>query len=235
MPPEELWVPYEAMGVDFARHAEDSAYNAHYDRPAVLAALGPVAGRQVLDAACGPGLYAETLLAGGAEVTGFDASGLMVDLARKRVGDRAHIDQARLGEVLPYPDAAFDLAICALAIHHVTDRMSAFAELQRVLRPGGALVVSTSHPTADWLRCGESYFDQVLETEIWSSALGDHPVRWWREPLSALCTAALSAGLVIDLLDEPRPSESMRRQYPEDYAKLQREPGFLVLRLRKLR
>ena len=54
---EDLWDAYDRMGLSFQQHAADSAYNAHYDRPAVLAALGPVTGRQVLDAACGPGLY----------------------------------------------------------------------------------------------------------------------------------------------------------------------------------
>ena len=48
---EHLWDAYDRMGVSFAEHAADSAYNAHYDRPAVLAALGPVTGRRVLDAA----------------------------------------------------------------------------------------------------------------------------------------------------------------------------------------
>lgn len=53
---EDLWDAYDRMGVSFQQHAAGSAANAHYDRPAVLAALGPVSGR-VLDAACGPGLY----------------------------------------------------------------------------------------------------------------------------------------------------------------------------------
>jgi hypothetical protein len=54
------------MGSDYLRHAADSAHNAHYDRPAVLAALGPVSGRRVLDAACTPGLYTRELLDRGA-------------------------------------------------------------------------------------------------------------------------------------------------------------------------
>lgn len=230
---EDLWAPYQSMGVDFARHAEDSAYNAHYDRPAVLAALGPVRGLRLLDAGCGPGLYVAELLRAGALVTGFDASPLMVDLARQRVGEAAQIDLALLGEPLPYPDEAFDLAVCALTIHHVQDRATAFAELHRVLLPGGRLVVSTTHPTADWLRVGGSYFDQALETEVWGSALGDHEVSWWREPLSDLCRAAFSAGFVLDDLVEPKPVDSMRDRYPEEYEKLQHEPGFLVLGLRK--
>jgi len=39
------------MGPAFQEHAADSAYNAHYDRPAILAALGPIGGLRVLDAA----------------------------------------------------------------------------------------------------------------------------------------------------------------------------------------
>src|SRR4051794_31171236 len=155
------------MGAAFAEHAADGAYNAHYDRPAVLAVLGPVDGLAVLDAGCGPGLYGEELVDGGARVTGFDASQSMVDLARHRLGDRARIDRAVLGEPLPYADDAFDAAICALVIHHVADRAAAFAELHRVVHPGGVLVVSTVHPTADWLQLGGSYFDTVQETETW--------------------------------------------------------------------
>lgn len=230
----ELWLPYDDMGEDFARHAEDSAYNAHYDRPAVLAALGDVHGLRVLDAACGPGLYAEALLDAGATVVGFDASLLMVDLARRRLGDRATVDVARLGEPLPYADAAFDRAVCALAIHYVDDRPAAFAELYRVLRPGCSLVVSTQHPTADWLRKGGSYFDHVLETDMWRTPGEPQAVRFWREPLSSLCAAALGAGFVIDLVDEPLSAGTMRARYPEDDAKLRQEPGFLVLRLRRL-
>jgi 2-polyprenyl-3-methyl-5-hydroxy-6-metoxy-1,4-benzoquinol methylase len=79
---EDLWDAYDRMGLGFQQHAADSAANAHYDRPAVLAALGPVTGRQVLDGGCGPGLYLRELLERGAEVTAFDASPVMVGLAR---------------------------------------------------------------------------------------------------------------------------------------------------------
>lgn len=231
----DLWSAYDEMGYRYERHAASSAYNAHYDRPAVLAALGPVAGHRVLDAACGPGLHAESLLAAGAEVVGFDASQAMVDLARQRLGERAQIDLARLGEPLPYPAESFDSSICALAIHYVADRPAAFAEFYRVLRAGAALVVSTQHPTIDWLRKGGSYFDSVLETDTWHFSTGDMQVRFWREPLSRLCAAATGAGFVIDRLIEPRPTESMRELYPNDYDTLNREPGFLILDLRKLR
>jgi SAM-dependent methyltransferase len=102
---EDLWDSYDGMGLSFQQHAGGSAYNAHYDRPAVLAALGPLTGRRVLDAACGPGLYLRELLRRGAEVTALAASPVMVRLARQRTAGRVRIDQAALGEPLPYSDA----------------------------------------------------------------------------------------------------------------------------------
>jgi SAM-dependent methyltransferase len=230
---EQLWSAYDAMGRDYQDRAADSAYNAHYDRPAVLTALGPVRGLRVLDAACGPGLYTQELVARGAMVTAFDASPVMVDLARTRIADQAQVDHAVLGEPLPYADATFDLIVCALAIHYATDRAAAFADFYRVLRPGGALVISTQHPTTDWLRKGGSYFDVTLETDVWHTQTGDQPVRFWREPLSALCGAATGAGFLIEKVIEPLPADTMRGLYPEDYQKLTTEPGFLILRLVK--
>jgi SAM-dependent methyltransferase len=230
---EDLWDAYDRMGAGFLQHAADSAFNAYYDRPAVLAALGPVMGRKVLDAACGPGLYLDELLGRGAEVTAFDASPVMVDLARQRSAGRVRIDQAALGEPLPYPDGAFDLIVCALAIHYARDRAAAFVEFSRVLRPGGAAVVSTQHPVMDWLRKGGSYFQATLETDIWNMPSGEQPVHFWREPLSALCAAATDAGFLIEKLIEPVPAETMRERYPEDYDQLSKEPGFLILRLLK--
>jgi len=229
-----LWDTYDRMGLSFQQHAEDSAFNAHYDRPSVLAALGPVAGRRVLDAACGPGLYLRELLERGAEVTAFDASPVMVDLARQRTAGRVRVDRAALGEPLPYPDGAFDLVVCALAIHYASDRGAAFAEFCRVLRPGGAAVVSTQHPVMDWLRKGGSYFRTTLETDVWRMPSGDQAVHFWREPLSALCAAAADAGFLIQGLIEPVPAETMRERHPEEYERLSKEPGFLILRLLKL-
>jgi len=59
---------YDAFADAYETHAADAPYNALYDRPATLALLGPVDGRRVLDAACGPGFYLEELVAGGADV-----------------------------------------------------------------------------------------------------------------------------------------------------------------------
>ena len=61
---------YDVFAEEFLDHAQGGFYNAHYDRPACLALLGDVAGKRVLDAACGPGLYAAELIGRGAQVVG---------------------------------------------------------------------------------------------------------------------------------------------------------------------
>ncbi len=230
-PPEEA--QYDAFAADFARHADDSAYNAYYDRPAVLELLGDVPGKDVLDAGCGPGLYAAELTRRGARVTGFDQSAQMVALARARLGERARLHHADIEHELSWlPDASQDLVLLALVIHHVEDRALALRELHRVLRPDGHLVVSTTHPTADWLQCGGSYFVEEHVDQTWQQ---DWVVRWWRQPLQRWCAEFVDAGFLIEALVEPRPVPEMADRYPDFHARLTTEPGFIAFRLAKAR
>jgi SAM-dependent methyltransferase len=229
----ELWKVYDEMAPWYAAFASDSPYNAHYDRPSMLELLGDVDGLRVLDAACGPGLYAEELVRRGGQVTCFDASAPMVQLARERLGERTVVHQLQLGEPLPFEDRSFDLVVCALAIHYVADRAAALRELHRVLDDRGALVLSTQHPTQDWLRKGGSYFDVAVEHDVWRPDSGGWAVSYWREPLSSLTDACADAGFLIERLVEPRPAESMLERWPHDYEHLRKEPGFLNLRLVK--
>lgn len=107
----------------------------------IIAALPP--GR-ALDAACGTGRYAERLAQLGHAVTGVDATPEMLAQAQAKV-PAAHFLPGDV-TALPLPDDAFDLAVCALALDHVTDLATAIAELARVVRAGGHLVISDLHP-----------------------------------------------------------------------------------------
>ena len=223
---------FEDFAEDFERHAEAAPYTALYDRPAVLELLGEVRGHRVLDAGCGPGLYTEELVRRGADVVGIDASPEMVRLARRRVGNAATFRAHDLAQPLNWlEDACFDAAILALVIHHIDDRVAVLSELHRVLKPGGVLVVSTHHPTADWLRLGGSYFTTEKLDELWHH--GQWRVRYWRQPLTATCDEFAQAGFLIERLVEPRPVAEMAKHHPDDYAKLLREPGFVDFRLRR--
>jgi SAM-dependent methyltransferase len=218
---------YEAFADEFDEHARDGLHNAHYDRPACLGLLGDVAGRAVLDVACGPGWYAAELMARGARVIGLDQSPRMVELSARRVpaGEfRVH----DLAEPLDWlPDGSADLVLFALALEYVDDRVAALRELRRVLRPDGALVLSRQHPTADWLHHDGGYFDVRVVEEVWSKGWR---VRYWLAPLERTCEELREAGFLIERLLEPRPTADAAAVDPEEYERLRREPGFLAIR-----
>lgn len=219
---------YDTFADEFSEYASGNFYNAHYDRPACLNLLGDVAGKVVLDAACGPGLYAEELTSRGAEVIGFDQSSRMVEISAQRVPTgrfRTHDLAAPLDWL---PDASVDLVLFALALEYIDDRTHALTELRRVLRPNGALVLSRLHPTGDWLRHGGNYFEPRIIEETWSA--GWH-VRWWLSPLEQTCDELRDAGFLIERLQEPRPQKAAEELDKVRYDALHTSPmGFLAIR-----
>ncbi|MFE5594174.1 class I SAM-dependent methyltransferase [Streptomyces sp. NPDC056549] len=222
---------YDGFADTFATEAAVSAYNAFYDRPTILSLLGDVRGQRVLDAGCGPGLYLDELAARGAEAIGFDQSTDMVRHARDRLGPHVQVRQHDLDDPLDWlPDAAVDLVLAALVIHYVRDRVAALRELHRVLVPEGRLILSTSHPTADWLADDGSYFAARQVEETWTGGMLH---RYWRQPLQSWVEEFTAGGFVIEHLEEHRPDPQMADHHPREYAKLSREPGFIAFRLAK--
>lgn len=221
-------VQYEVFADEFSAHAEGGFYNAHYDRPACLDLLGDVAGRRVLDAACGPGLYAKELTARGAELVGFDQSPRMVALAQQNVPN-AQFRVHDLAEPMAWlTDASIDLVLVALAMEYLDDRVSALGELRRVLKPSGALVLSRLHPTGDWLRHGGNYFQPRVIEETWSRGWR---VRYWIIPLQQTCEELHQAGFLIERLLEPTPTPEAATLDPDAYRRHTEQPtGFLAIR-----
>jgi ubiquinone/menaquinone biosynthesis C-methylase UbiE len=113
-----------------------------------LKSAAPQPGEKALDVGCGPGTLAIALarkVAPGGEAVGIDASPEMIDAARRKAARKhshARFEPAAI-ESLPFPDATFDLATSTFMLHHlpadVQDR--GLAEVRRVLKPGGRLVI----------------------------------------------------------------------------------------------
>lgn len=114
---------------------------------------GPVG--DALDVACGTGRYTEILVARGYKTIGVDQSPEMVALAREKVPTA----EFRIGhlENLPLADSSVDLAVCGLALTHLSEVSTAIKELARVVRPGGRVIISDRHPLLVLIQ-GQDYF-----------------------------------------------------------------------------
>ncbi|MFI6770500.1 class I SAM-dependent methyltransferase [Streptomyces sp. NPDC050355] len=110
----------------------------------VHALLDPLPPGTALDAACGTGRQTRALTSRGHRTIGVDQSPQMLDKARSNAPS-ADYRVGRL-ESLPLEDDSVDLAVCSLALTHLSDPCTGIAELARVVRPGGRIILSDLHP-----------------------------------------------------------------------------------------
>lgn len=223
---------YDAMAARYARKNEEGPFNALYERPSTLALAGDVRGRQVLEVGCGAGPLTELLVEAGADVIAVDVSPQMLELARARLDGRASLLTADISEPLDFArDQSFDLVVGSLVLHYIEKWEPVLLEFRRVLRPHGAVVFSTHHPTMDWELTPEDYFAIRQVTDRWTMGDTTFDVTFWRRPLTAMTAAIAAAGFLIQQLVEPRPLPELLDRDPEAYRKLATAPRFLFVRL----
>ena len=221
---------YDTFARAYAAHNEGNAFNAGYERPAVLAMVGDVGGKHVLDAGCGAGAHAAELVAQGARVTGLDSSAGLLELAAGRLGPAVPLHRADLAEPLPFTDGAFDVVLASLVLHYLQDWVPTLAEFRRVLVPGGRLVFSTHHPTMDHTLSGrDDYFATYEIVEDWAVGGQSMRVRFWHRPLRAMVAAIAEAGLTLTTLDEPAPDPQVEHSDPRAWHLLTTAPRFLFV------
>lgn len=125
------------------------------EEPVVHAIVDELPIGHALDAACGTGRHARYLQERGFRVTGVDGSPEMLAIARAKVPGA----DFRLGDLnrLDISDGYFDVVVCALALEHFDDINCVVAELARVTRRGGTIVISTFHPFSQLTGGGAFY------------------------------------------------------------------------------
>jgi SAM-dependent methyltransferase len=106
----------------------------------VVDAAGPLDGARVLDVACGTGALSRRLAEDGASVTGLDLAPPMLAVARELSSGIAFMEGSAEG--LPFPDESFDVVTCQQGLQFFPDRPAALAEMRRVLRDGGRVVIA---------------------------------------------------------------------------------------------
>lgn len=115
-----------------------------FDLAGAVAEAVPVPCDTAVDLGCGTGMVLDRLRERARQVIGVDGSSRMLELARRRFGAEADGMSLRIGELdhLPLRDGEADFACINMVLHHLSDPLPALAEISRILRPGGILLVT---------------------------------------------------------------------------------------------
>ncbi len=246
----EAWTRLSRAGYDTYRDALNT--------PAFFAALPDVQGLAGLDIGCGEGTNTRLVAKRGANVVGVDISETFIrhahdDERREPLGIEYAVADAC---ALPFPADAFDFATAFMSLMDVPTPERAISEVRRVLRPGGFLQFSISHPCFDTPHrvnrrdaAGTTYAIEVgnyfhnedgrIIEWLFSAAppeakegLAPFRVPRFTRTLSQWLTMLLEAGLVLEHVGEPRPTDEDVRRCP-NLQDAQVVAYFLHLRVRK--
>ena len=154
---DEWWKPYGKFKTLHAFNAARVGYV--LELLAALAArrgcpAGALDGLTILDAGCGAGLVAEPIAGAGAAVTGIDAAGNNIEIARRHAtATGLSIDyRCVLPEDLEAQGMTFDAVVSLEVVEHVADLGRFLASLAAMVKPGGLLVIGTiNRTTLSWL------------------------------------------------------------------------------------
>lgn len=129
-------------------------------RTEVLQAVDPAFGERVLDLAAGTGTSSQPFVDAGAEVVPCDFSIGMLQVGKGQFPDLPFT--AGDGTKLPFRDDTFDAVTISFGLRNIVDPVAGLAEMRRVTRPGGRLVVCEfSHPT--WSPWRTVYLEYLMK------------------------------------------------------------------------
>ena len=198
--------------------------------PVLLAFLGDVAGRRVLDAGSGQGYLCRLLARRGARMVGVENACRFYELAlayqQREPLDIAYHHASIAG--MPFlADGSLDAAVANFVLMDVPDHAAALAEIGRVLRPGSPFVCTISHQSLDfaWHQAApdsprkedrtawqdDDYFVRRAGHVQWAAF---RPILSFHRPLRDYVAAARPAGLALRDLEEPELTPEARRRLP---------------------
>jgi ubiquinone/menaquinone biosynthesis C-methylase UbiE len=233
---------------------EGSEFHQQVVLPGTLRLLGDVAGRKILDIACGQGVLCRQLVAKGAEMTGVDAAAELLDAARKRGPETIVYKYADATALDGIQDASFDAATCLLAIQNIQSVFGVCAAAARVLKPDGHLVIVMMHPAfrspkaTQWGWDGDVQYrrvdryllprkEPIITHPGKPVAEGGGQYTWtFHRPIGDYVKCLRNAGLLVDSLEEwasHKHSDSGPRAPAENVARKE-IPMFLALRAVKV-
>ena len=149
-------IPFAADSQEFFREIDRRIFHPRYMRLTADESGKPfslfvdfdrLAGKEVLDVGCGSGIATQLLAEAGGNVTAVDLTDWAVETTRRRLAafDLDAVVRQEDAERLPFADETFDLVFSWGVIHHSSDMDRALAELVRVAKRGGQVVLMVYH------------------------------------------------------------------------------------------
>jgi ubiquinone/menaquinone biosynthesis C-methylase UbiE len=246
----EVWTKLARAGYD--------VYRDYLNTPAFFAMLPDVAGLWGIDIGCGEGHNTRLLAQRGARVTAVDVSEVFIRYAKQsEEQEPLGIDYRVASAVeLPFADAVFDFAVGFMSFMDIPETERVFAEVRRVLQPGGFLQFSIEHPCFATphrrnlrdaqgrtyaLEVGDYFRNRQGEVDEWLFSAAPPEVRQglrkfqtprFTRTISQWLNLLIETGFVVERVEEPRPSDEAVEAYPRLQG-AQVVAYFLHLRARK--
>lgn len=196
--------------------------------PCLLELTGDVQGRIICDLACGQGWLARELAKRGAQVSGSDLAENLLALARKYeeqepLGIIYQQDDAQCARFLP--DGVFDGVVCMLSLMDIPDLQAVFQTVRRILKPGGWLIFSITHPCFEaphsrWLTTDDGQIGRwvkgYFEEGNWKSERGGvrSRVGAHHRMLSTYLNTLIAANFTLERMIEPIATGDRAQQVP---------------------
>lgn len=162
---------YDRMGKEYIS-GQEKFYGDKNDEASqfLIDSLGNIDNKIILDFGCGHGkdiLTYEKL--GPKEIYGIDISEMMVEEAKKRVKDPSKIQVCNI-EQTPFEDSFFDAVVSRYGFHYLKENDIAYAEMARILKPGGKMALILPHPFSDLMLQKEKVYGngELIELDLYT-------------------------------------------------------------------
>jgi len=242
----------------YDKHLEKGTdtYHEKVVHPNLLRMLGDIKGKQVLDLACGQGIFSRLLAGKGASVVGVDLGKELIDIAEKKNAEykfKIHFFHSASNDLFMVKDGTKDIVVCVLALQNIEKLQETIGEVSRVLKTGGRFLVVLNHPAfrnprhthwgfdeaeqVQYRRVDEYLSESKIKIDMTPGAVKDKKFTVsFHRPLQVYMKSLGKHGLAMTRLEEwesHKASQKGPRKIAEDKARKE-IPLFLAMELIKL-
>jgi ubiquinone/menaquinone biosynthesis C-methylase UbiE len=242
----------------YDKHLEKTGdtYHEKVVHPNLLRMLGDIKGKQVLDLACGQGIFSRMLADKGANVIGVDLGKELIEIAEKKNTDhkfKVHYFHSASDDLYMVKNETKDIVVCVLALQNIEKLSGTLAEVSRILKKEGKFIAVLNHPAFRIPRESAWGYDEAEQTQYRriDAYLSEAKIKIdmtpgsqkdkkftvsFHRPLQVYVKALSKSGLAVTRLEEwesHRKSEKGPKQAAEDKARKE-IPLFLALEARKI-